>query len=215
MNIQEIKVINFPAIIFSDSHCNLKNLKELKRSYPTNQFICLGDITYLFSKKGEIFNQYSIEYFIDNKIPTLTGNHESHILGCSTGDSFRPIKIFGQFDEGMLSEDLDIYDLTQQHIDYLKTLPIGFKLILPDNSNYLCFHNTPNDLWGYNDDMDKNKFLNTYPIDKNTTEVIIGHHHKNFKVDFLNVISKLRGIGALRDGFYALLTENGIEIKKL
>src|SRR5690348_13191925 len=96
-NIKEIKITNFPVIIFSDSHTNLNNLKRLKELYPNNQFICLGDITFLFSKPGEQYNGNSIDYFIENKIPCLLGNHDQHVLSCSIGNSFTYQKL--KFDE--------------------------------------------------------------------------------------------------------------------
>lgn len=206
INIQEIKVSQFPLVIITDTHTNLKNIDSVKNKHPGCQIICLGDITFLFSKPGEKFNGYSINYFTNNNIPCLVGNHDSHILDCSTGNSLSKL------------DNVDIedrYDLTQQQIDYLKKLPTGFKLILPNNSNYLCFHNRPHDLWGFNEIIDINT-LNAFPWDSNTVGILTGHLHKNIQKKFDSPKISFNVIGRLSvDGDYALLTENGIEYNKI
>ncbi len=222
LNIQEIKITKFPVVIFSDSHTNLANIRKLKELYPDNQFICLGDFTFLFSKPGETCNQKSIDYFIENKIPCCYGNHDLHILSCSVGNSLTNIKLIGS------ETDSDIYDLTQQQINYLRNLPIGLRLILPDGNHYLCFHHLPNDLWGHcqEKDLTKEQFLSNFPInEERTIAVLNGHLHRNFVVEYLGLKTKRIAIGQLcgkdhhsgenTGGNYALLTENGIEFKKI
>ncbi len=226
MTIPEIKIDKFPVIIFTDSHADISSIIRLKELYPTNQFICLGDITFLFSKPGETYNTLSIQYFIDHKIPTLLGNHEQHILSCSTGNSLRIA--LNKFDEFSHFTDEDKYNLTQQHIDYLKSLPIGFKLILPNKTNYLLFHHAPDDLWSHYDEnnLTENEFREKYSmIDENTLAIIHGHLHKNFTVKYPTIKTKRISVGQLcvsdhhtkneNGKNYALLTEKGIEFKKL
>ena len=208
-NIKEIKITDFPVVLFSDSHTNTRNIDRLFELYPNSPLICLGDITFLFSKPGETYNQKSIDYFIDKKIPCLQGNHDSHVLSCSLGNSLSFLDA--------IHTDTDIYDLTQQHINYLQSLPIGFKLLLPGGDNYLLFHNSPNDLWGFRDESFKEfAFLKEYPIHDRTVAIIRGHEHRHFVIDFPNIRTKLITIGRLsKDGDYALLTEKGVEAKKL
>lgn len=219
MNIQEIHITKFPAVIFSDSHTNLSNISKLKELYPDSQFICLGDFTFLFAKQGEKFNEYSIQYFIDNKIPVCRGNHEDHIISIETGDSF--IKIIGQ------AAHNDDYGLNNEQIEFLKNLPIGFRLILPDNSSYLLFHHAPKDLWGFYDKckLSEKEFKNKYPIDNNVRAVIHGHTHLNFIDEYPNIRTKRYSIGQLCDSNhhtgeksgknYLLLSEKGLEYKKI
>src|SRR5687768_7494369 len=121
MQIREIH-ITFPCVVFSDSHTNLSNIKKLKELYPNSQFICLGDFTYLFAKDGEKFNEYSIQYFIDNNIPALEGNHESFIVGASYDDKFVTQRVLGNPPN---------FNLSPKHLQFLGNLPRGFKLILP------------------------------------------------------------------------------------
>ena len=45
--------------------------------------------------------------------------------------------------------------------------------------------------------------------------IIIGHAHVSFIKTYPNVRRKIIGVGALKFGEYAILTENGLEHKKL
>ncbi len=112
----------------------------------------------------------------------------------------------------------DSNDITCEQTTYLKNLPRGFKLVLPDYTNYLCYHHRPTDIWGFPDRQPTQKeFLELYPqVNNQTNAVLKGHEHKNFVVDYPEIDTKLIGIGRLSvDGDYALLTENGIEYKKI
>lgn len=216
MNIQEIQLKSFPVILITDNHTNLSNIKKLKESYPNIPIISLGDFCFLFSKPGEKYNSLSIQYFIDNKIPVCRGNHEDFIIASERGNSFVLDRVMGQTYD---------YDLTIQQLNYLEKLPIGFKLILPNNKNVLLFHNSSRDLWGFYDKLTQEEFLKHYPIDKDTLFVCRGHHHFNSVLDFPEVSCKLFTIGQLcgsnhhtgenSGNNYALLTENGVEFKKL
>ena len=115
------------------------------------------------------------------------------------------------------------YDLNQQHIDYLRNLPRGFKLILPNGKNYYCFHNEPKNLWNFPDKINQEYFKNNYIFDSNTIGVIQGHLHLS-KIDNFNpkriVIGQLcnsnHHTGEHQGANYALLTEeNGVEFKEL
>lgn len=213
--IQEFS-ISKDAIVFSDSHCNLANIKKLQELYPTIPLYSLGDLTFLH--KAGIHNNLSIDYFIKYKIPALLGNHDSFILDSEIGNSFGFSKVIG-------NAHFQDFDLTQQQIDFLKRLPIGFKFILPDNTYYLAFHNLPTDLWSTYDNLNANQFQDAYPIDENCRGVISGHTHRNIFNEYIGIRAKRYVVGQLCNdnrhsdnnggGNYLLLTENGIEFKKL
>lgn len=185
---QEINITQFPVVIITDVHTNLLNVYRIKQKYSTLQIVCLGDICDLYKKDKS--NPDTITYFKESNIPSLKGNHDEYYGGT-----------------GAVYQDYSVNK-------YINEMPIGFKLIFPDGSNYLCFHNRPNDLWGFTDSLDRDKFLNTYPIDKNTKGVIIGHQHKNFVIDYENPKCSLIGVGALKFGDYGLLSEKGIEYQR-
>lgn len=208
MKIEEIHISKYPLVIITDVHCHINRIDIIRAKHRNCDIICLGDITDLFSKVWTDFNKTVIEYFIKNKIPCLTGNHEAFIVGCDSGDSF---VISNVSDKSM------DYNVEPKHIEYLKSLPIGFKLVLPDGSNYLCYHNRPNDLWGFTNkkSLTAEQFKKTYPIEENTIGILHGHGHQSFIEEYENVKPKRFSIGAVKEKEYALLTENGIEFKKL
>jgi predicted phosphodiesterase len=200
LNIQEIQIKEFPVVVFSDSHTNLSNIKRLKDLYPNNQFICLGDITFLYAKPGETRNSASIAYFMDNKIPCLLGNHDQYVLSTT------------QF----------IHDITSEQLYFLNKLPIGLKLVLPNGDNYYCFHNEPNNLWNFPYDIDDQYLKSNYFFDDKTIGIIQGHFHLN-RVDNFNPIRFVVGqlcesnhhTGEKNGRNYLLIKENGVEFKKL
>jgi hypothetical protein len=206
IKILDIKVDKFPLIIISDVHNNLLNVHRILLKHKGDQVICLGDVVDLFNENKTDENQRTIDFFSESDIPCLLGNHEQQLLACESGNSLL-------ISSALHSPD---YGLTQQHLNFLKSLPIGFKLILPDLINYYCFHNRPLDLWSFTvPPFDREQFRSSYPFDSYTQEIIIGHNHQNFLLSFPAILCKLRGIGALKLGDYAVLTETGIEVKKL
>ena len=216
MKIQGIHIKSWPVIIISDSHTNLSNIKKLKELYPKSQFISLGDITFLYGKIDEPYNKNSVQYFIDEKIPVCLGNHDQHVLGVESNQNFiLYLDNHNSIEAG--------YGLEKHQVEYLKTLPIGFKLIRPDENYYLLYHHAPKDLWGFNDKekLTENQFKEIYKFDDKCIAVVHGHTHLNFTEEFSGIKTKRVSVGALcsskkGDGeSYLLLTENGLEYKKI
>jgi hypothetical protein len=114
------------------------------------------------------------------------------------------------------------YNLDGAQVDYLRNLPHGFKLILPNGTNYYCFHNQPKELWNFPDKITEQEFKERYIFDNKTIAVLQGHLHLNH-IDYFHpwriCIGQLCGsdhhTGNKNGGNYALLTENGIEFKKI
>ncbi len=210
MKIEEIQVIRFPLVIITDSHCHIKRIAEIKTLYPHSQFICLGDFTDLFGEK-EAFNKHSINYFMENKIPTVEGNHESFIKACYTKDKSVLSNVLINTNKSPL------FRIEQVHIDYLNNLPRGFKVVLPNGEHYLCFHNQPDDLWSFSDPdvFTPDRFKTVYLPDDKTLGVVHGHTHKVFMEEYENVKAKRYSVGALKFKQYAILTEEGIHFKSL
>lgn len=205
MNIVDIHLKEFPFIVITDSHTNLSNIRKVQEKFPHNQILCLGDFTSLWSK-AEDFNEYSIKFFRENKIPVLKGNHEEHIVACQRGGSqyiFRAIPSFGE------------YSISDESLNFIKNLPIGFRIHLPNGKNYLCFHNRPKDLWSYtNRYLPEHDFHKIYPTDENTLGVVIGHQHDEFLVNYKK--SKLYCVNQLSKlGCYAIIDENGLHFSKI
>lgn len=215
--LKEIEIKDYPVILVSDSHTNLSNLRKLKELYPNNLLISLGDFTFLFAKEGEPYNNLSIQYFIDNKIPALRGNHEDFLIASEENNNIIKGNVGGKTND---------FNLSKEYLDYLKSLPIGFKLILPNGRYYLLYHNKPNSLWCFPTKKPNFKeFLQTYPVDINCLGVVKGHEHINYVVDFKENSCKLIVLGQLCNsdhhnknnsgGNYGIITESGFEFKKL
>lgn len=210
MKIEEIQITKFPVVIITDTHCNIKRISEIKSLYPHSQFICLGDITNLFSER-EKFNKHSINYFIENKIPCIEGNHEKFILACYSKDHRTLGNVLFN------TSKAPVYSIETGHIEYLKGLPTGFKIILPNGEHYLGFHHEPKNVWNFNDrgGLTGDRFKAIYPIEDKTVGVLHGHVHKSFVEEYEGVKAKRYSIGAVKYDQYAILTEDGIQFKKL
>lgn len=206
--IVSININKFPLVIISDSHTNLSNVLKVKSLYPDNQIISLGDITNLWDKKTDT-NAKIIDYFIREKIPNLTSNHEEYV-GLSQENSYQH-RLLPNF--GKNTSLFDKYNIEKHHIEYLINLPLGFKITI-GKKEILLYHNAPKDVWSHQDKITKEQFLERYPITNKTALVGVGHHHLRMVKDF--GLCKMVFFGRLAiDGEYALLTEKGIEFKKL
>ncbi|HEV2329732.1 MAG TPA: hypothetical protein VGY56_13200 [Verrucomicrobiae bacterium] len=123
------------------------------------------------------------------------GNHES-IIGFENSPDYRDIPV--------------------PQKEFLRKLPRGCKLMLPDKTNYLCYHNRPDDLWSFTEKhtLSKSAFLSTYSVGPETRGILIGHQHLNFLRDYegqsLISVAPLSG-----DGYYLLIKEDGVEFRKL
>ena len=190
-----IELETFPAIIFTDTHTDIQSIQKLQKLYPEDQMLCLGDITSIFSKGWNDANIRSIQFFMDSQIPCLMGNHDS-VVG---------------FDNSP-----DYQDIPASQKEFLKNLPRGCRLMLPDKTNYFCYHNRPDDLWSFTEKhtLSKSEFLNAYPVLPETRGVLIGHQHMNFVRDYGSVL--LIAVGRLsEDGYYALLDKGGVALMRL
>lgn len=192
----DIDITEFPVAIVSDSHMDLGNLERLRAKY--KQIICLGDITssnHPFSKG----NDKSVTFFKKHGIPCLKGNHEQCIQDLK--------KKHVPF----------MYHLSETNLDYLASLPVGFRLHLPSGRNALCFHNHPNHLGGHTGSP--RRFLDlfrNYPIDSDTTFVATGHEHVGFCIGYKGFLCKFLRCPALKDGGYLELQNSySIEFKNL
>jgi predicted phosphodiesterase len=190
-----IELEAFPAIIFTDTHTDILHIQKLQGLYPGNQMLCLGDITSMFSKGQNEGNIRSIQFFMDNRIPCLMGNHDSIVA---------------------FENSPDYYDVPAPQKEFLRNLPRGCRLVLPDKTNYLGYHNRPDDLWSFTEkqSLSKSEFLNTYPVLPETRGVLIGHQHTNFVRDYESIL--LIAVGSLcEDGYYVLLDKGGVAFMRL
>ena len=186
--------LQYPILLISDVHCNLFNLRRLKMKYSSHTIVCLGDIVNLWDKNTTNENQEIVDFFIKNKIISIKGNHDDFVAA-----------------------DIPIYDITNEMAHYLNNLPKSITLEFPDNKRYECYHYRPNDFWSLDNpsNLTYNQFCDIYGTDDTIEAILIGHLHAVYEVTYTNCKRKLIGIGSLKGDQYAILTESGVEHKKL
>ena len=209
MSLITIQITRFPLVIFTDAHCHLNKIREVRRRHPHSKIISLGDSTDLFST-WENFNRHMLNYLIEQQIPMLEGNHESYIRASRTYES-EPLS------HVLIGGNPPHFNLDDHHVEFLTNLPRGFRLDMPDGTHYLCYHNTPNELWGHYEqgDWTEAQFNRIYNPADQTVGIIHGHLHKMFVEEFKHTRAKRYSVGALKFKNYCLLTEQGIVYKSL
>jgi len=176
--------------MISDIHTNLFNLRRLLNKYRNHTVICLGDIVNLWDKNISKLNHEIIDFFIKKNIICLKGNHDEWVGG-----------------------NQDLHGISDEQSKYLVNLPLSLTIELPDNKKYQFYHYRPNDFWSLEtpDKVTFSVFCNVYGANDNVDAIVIGHLHSSYELRFENHNRKLIGLGALKEGHYALLTENGIQ----
>lgn len=175
--------------IITDSHMDLVNVKAVIEKY--ENVICLGDITDVRKATGSR-NDESISFFRENKIPCLRGNHEQFI--CDVKNKKVPF----------------IYSISDENLEYLNNLPIGFRLYFPNGKNALFFHNSPKELGGAgNSPFYTEDFVNNFPINRDTTAVVTGHNHVSLFRGFDGISTEFIRCGSIKDGSYASIDDVG------
>jgi predicted MPP superfamily phosphohydrolase len=191
--VKTLKYEAYPIILVSDVHCNLFNLQRLIQKYKDHNFVCLGDITDLWDKSGIDANSKIINYFMEHKIPCLMGNHDEYVG----------------------SENVK-FKINSQQSKYLLELPVAFNIELPNSKSYKFYHYRPHDFWSIEDtNISYSRCCEIYGYTDFDEAIVIGHTHSAFVREYANKRRKFIGLGALKFGEYGILTENGIEFKKL
>jgi hypothetical protein len=189
--IADIEVKSLPVGIITDSHTDLVNLEKLKDKY--SQLICLGDFTSTHKVMGNE-NDNAVSRMRESGIPCLMGNHEAFIHKVKTGTWPLPFA----------------YSLSRKNLDFIGGLPIGFRLLLPNDTTTLCFHNRPNDLGGHGvSPMDVIDLISEYPIEYNTSAVVTGHNHLGLIRGYKELDVKFVRCASLKDGGFAEIDKDG------
>jgi len=194
-----IKVESYPILIASDSHCNNDKLDAIKNKHPeiTTRFF-LGDLFNFvdlqgrFTKEGDKETGEWLKKNI-NEWYFVIGNHDAVC-----------VKNWWQYD---INEET--YNLVAGKFQ------ISYDLIIGD-VKYLLLHSKPKSLWDFiNPGYQFRELEEDFPNHEEYRASISGHCHKECKHNFIDTDFEIWQVGAARDGDYAILTENGIEFKKL
>jgi UDP-2,3-diacylglucosamine pyrophosphatase LpxH len=187
--VERLILNRFPIVIVSDIHNSLDNLIKVRELHKDCECVCLGDIVDLWDKNGNDNHKKILDYFIENKIPTILGNHDEFMAANSK------------------------YKLSEKQDKYIQNLPFMFVLETLDKKTHKCYHYKPNDIWSMEDNskIDFDKFCEWYGYDHTfVSNVIAGHTHKQFIKSFKETNCKYVGVGSLKYGEYGLLFEDGI-----
>lgn len=182
----------------SDAHCRVHLLDKVREKHPEiEQWFFLGDL-------------------VDFQSPWCNANPDVQNWFTTNKDKFIFIK--GNHDHvtanGMIKVDHSFaWELAQFH----KSVTIR----LPDDTDLFLCHSKPRDFWSFIDAgvYTEREFVDDFNgcIDNDTTRaVVIGHNHKQFTLEFPYIETSIWSVGSIKeDGSYAVLTEKGIQYKRL
>jgi len=125
--------------LISDIHGNLVALDavlaEIDRS-GVDQIVCMGDLAVLGPQPCEVINR-----IMERGILTVRGNVDDWLAPGSETSAEPPTS----------TQTIDmiawsLFQLEEEHIDFLRHLPLTLRLPLDDGRSMLCFHATPDSL---------------------------------------------------------------------
>lgn len=180
----------------SDAHCKVCLLDKVQEKHPEiEQWFFLGDL-------------------VDFQSPLYNLNPDTQAWFFKNRDRFIFIK--GNHDHMVAKALIKVdYSFAWELAQFYKNVTIR----LPDNSELFLCHSKPRDFWSFIDqNYTEREFIDDFCefIDDATKAVIIGHNHKQFTLNFPQSITSIWSVGSVKDdGSYAILTENGIQYKKL
>ncbi len=194
-----VKVESYPILIASDSHCNSDKLDAIKNKHPeiTTRFF-IGDLFNFVDEWGRFTkedNKKTGEWLKKNinEWYFCLGNHDH--VAC---------REWWKYD----------IDQTVFHL-VVGNFPLSYDLVINDKK-YLLLHSKPKSLWDFiNPGYQFRELEEDFPNHEEYAGIIGGHTHKECRHTFLDTDTEIWQIGAARDGKYGILTERGIEFKKL
>ena len=181
----------------SDAHCRVHLLDKVREMHSEIvQWFFLGDLVDFQSPWCNL-NPDVQAWFPNNKdkFIFIKGNHD-HVVAKGY------IKV----------EHVLAWELAQFH----KSVTIR----LPNNKELFLCHSKPRDFWSFIDqNYTEREFIDDFcqVVDEDYTQAaVIGHNHKQFTLNFANTSTSIWSVGSIKeDGSYAILTENGIQYKRL
>lgn len=187
------------VLLVADAHCEYKKLDAIKNKHSeiTTRFF-LGDLFQFVDSQGRFTkegNKETGEWLKSNinEWYFITGNHDHTVC-----------KEWWKYDI-----DEETFNLVAGRFQISYELVVG-------NAKYLLLHSKPKSLWnfinpGYQFRELEEDFLNY----EEYVKIIGGHVHREVVHNFVDADVEIVQIGAVRDNKYAILTEKGIEFKKL
>jgi putative phosphoesterase len=121
--------------LLSDIHGNFVSLKAVWRDLERQRIdhvICLGDVATLGPQPHEV-----VTFLREKQVACLMGNHEEFVLNPHNLHTYMDAEWFAESIHWCISE------LTQEDLDFLRTLPPLLTYSFNEETNLLCFHGSP------------------------------------------------------------------------
>jgi predicted phosphodiesterase len=187
---------DWPLGVVSDIHNHIAQLQNIfAANKDIKSWICLGDVVDFMDPAD---NRTTMDWWIKNaaNIPTIRGNHEEVV--CS-----------------------EMFNITFGHQEIIRKQFVNELIIeFPNKQVVYAYHNKPKCNWSF---IDKNKYTLREYIDDfanvpdDTRAILIGHNHSQFILNFdsQEAFPAIWSVGAAKDGNYAIIGADGIEMRKL
>lgn len=186
---------NFSVLLVGDAHQSVTNINRAKINHPECSLkIFMGDLGDFIDPARNHIAYGWMERNIEDYI-FLLGNHERESYHRNLNITFEQKKLIES------------------------RWYISIKLKRPDEKYYVLCHSKPKDLWSFMNPgaYTFREFTEDFACaeDENCIACISAHVHRPAKHVFQETDVELWQIGAIKDKKYAILTEKGIEFKKL
>jgi UDP-2,3-diacylglucosamine pyrophosphatase LpxH len=186
-------------LICGDAHTHTDKLDAIKNRHPDiKERFFLGDLLTFTDSKGNLTkegNKETCEWLKKNinEWYFAAGNHDH--ATCR--------------EKWKYDIDQETYDLVAGRFQISYELRVG-------NAKYLLLHSKLKSLWDFiNLGYQFRELEDDFPNYEEYKLIIGAHVHKEFVHNFFETDTQLVQIGAVRDNKYAILTEKGIEFKKI
>lgn len=188
------------VLLTADTHCRTDILDKIKAKHPeiTTRFH-IGDLFSFVDERGRIQiegNKETGEWLKKNIYDWywLMGNHD-HVT-CREWWKY--------------NIDQETYNLVAGNFR------ITYELMLGDKK-YLLVHSKPKSLWDFINpgEYTYRDFCEDFPDHEDFAQIIGSHTHREAIHNFVDTDTQIVQIGAVRDGKYAILTDKGVEFKRL
>ena len=182
---------SYPILLVSDVHADITKIKKIKRKHPEIQNrVFLGDLFDFLCPE----NNYATGEWLKTEINDwiwIAGNHCVETI------------------RGEHNIDRSHKYLFNNNFHICVRLNVG-------QDSYLLCHSKPRDLWRFiNAGYTERELLEDFPDLTGIKYILSGHTHKETIHTFLDSDCQIIQIGAAKDKKYGILTEKGVEFKRL
>jgi putative phosphoesterase len=195
-------------LIISDVHANIEALQALKEPY--DYLLCLGDLVDYGPSPREAlaFLQERASYGVRGNHDTAVGYH----VDCQCVQPYRELSI--------TTRDYMWQVLDEDHLSYLRRLPVNLTQVLGGARFYLCHAAPSNNLYRYLPYDSPDTVWQDEAARVQADFILIGHTHQQFvkqvgQKTFMNPgsLGQPKGVGPV--ACYAIWEDGQVELKRM